>query len=269
MSADDQTSSEPRKKFAIAAAVVAAFVIIGGAGVFWYLNQPVPEEVSLESAVADIETSSQPPVDTTDSTVAADTTETTEAPEAPAGIDGTWTVDTSIGDFSFEEATSSFLGFRIAEVLASVGSTTAVGRTPEVAGSLTLSGTSITETVIEGDLSQIVTNASRRDRAAKGALETGTFPIATFTLTQPIDIGAVPAEGEPVIVTAAGDLEIKGVTQPIEIPIEAQLVGGLIVVVGAVDITFADWEVELPTSPGVVSIEDHGILELQLFFSRG
>lgn len=265
MSADDQSTSKSRNKLVIAAAVVAAFVVIGGAGLFWYLNQPVPEEVSLESAVADVVeaedvASSQPP---------ADTTEATEAPDAPEGLDGIWTVDTSIGEFSFEEATSSFLGFRIAEELASVGATTAVGRTPEVAGTLTLSGALITETVIEGDLSQLVTNASRRDRAARESLDTGAFPIATFTLTSPIDIGAVPAQGEPVIVNAAGDLEIKGVTQPIEIPLEAQLVGDLIVVVGSVDITFADWGVELPTSPGVVSIEDHGILELQLFFRRG
>jgi polyisoprenoid-binding protein YceI len=266
MPADDQSSSRPRNKAAIAAVVVAAFVAIGGAGLFWYLNQPVPEEVSLESAVADVEnaadvTSSQPP--------APDSTETTEAPGAPEGLDGVWTVDTSVGDFSFEEATSSFLGFRIAEVLASVGSTTAVGRTPEVVGTLTVAGTSITDTVIEADLSQIVTNASRRDRAARRAMGTDEFPIASFTLSVPIDIGAIPAEGEPVLVTAVGDLEIKGVTQPIEIPLEAQLVGDLIVVVGAVDITFADWGVELPTAPGVVSIEDHGILELQLFFRRG
>jgi polyisoprenoid-binding protein YceI len=137
-----------------------------------------------------------------------------------------------------------------------------------VAGSLSLSGPIVTDLAIAADLSQIVTNASRRDRAVQRALDTGTFPIATFTLTDPIDIGAVPANGEPVQVVAVGELEIKGVTQSIEIPLETQLVSDLIVVVGGVDITFADWGVEMPSAPGVVSVEDHGILEIQLFFSR-
>lgn len=136
-------------------------------------------------------------------------------------------------------------------------------------GSLTLEGTTITETSFTADLSAIVTNASRRDSAVQTALDTGTFPIATFTLTEPIDLGTVPEDGVPVSVAAVGTLEIKGVSQPVEIPLETQLVGELIVVVGAVDFTFADWGVQMPTSPGVVSVEDHGILEMQLFLTRG
>lgn len=261
MATDEHTNPTRRRWIAIAAGIVGVLVVLGGAGLFWYLNQPVPEAVSLEGAVADV-ASSQPPAD-----------ETTETPSAsdgakPAGIDGVWTVDQSIGEFSFEEASSSFAGFRIAEELASVGATTAVGRTPVVAGSLTLAGTTITDTTIEADLSAIVTNASRRDNAVQRALDTGSFPIARFTLLAPIEIGAIPAEGEPVPVVAVGELTIKGVTQPIEIPLETQLVEDLIVVVGSVDITFADWGVEMPTSPGVVSVEDHGILELQLFLRR-
>ena len=242
---------------AIAGGVIVLLLIVGAAGLLWYLNQPVPEEVSIESAVADV-ASSQPPAD--------DITETTVA---LAGLDGMWAVDPSIGEFSFEGSTSSFVGFRIDEELASIGATTAVGRTPAVEGSLLLAGTAVSALVVEADLSQIVTNASRRDRAVQSSLDTGSFPTATFTLTDPIDIGAIPAEGEPVPIVALGELEIKGVTRTIDVPLETQLVGDLIVVVGGVDITFADWGVEMPTSRGVVSVEDHGILEIQLFFSRG
>jgi polyisoprenoid-binding protein YceI len=254
----ESTGTEPksRKTLAIAGGIIGLLLIVGAAGLFWYLNQPVPDEVSLESAVADV-ASSQPPAQDVEEETSSD-----------AGVDGTWTVDTSIGEFSFEEATSSFVGFRIREELASVGATTAVGRTPVVEGPFSLEGATVTNLVVAADLSQIVTNASRRDRAVQRALDTASFPIATFTLIEPIDIGAVPAQGEPVPVVAVGELEIKGVTQSIEIPLETQLEGDLIVVVGGVDITFADWGVEMPTSPGVVSVEDHGILELQLFFSR-
>jgi polyisoprenoid-binding protein YceI len=259
VTSDDQKSTEghPKSKRAlvVAGGVIGLLLIVGAAGLFWYLNQPVPDEVSLESAVADV-ASSQPPAE-----------DVTEEEESDTGLDGTWTVDRSIGEFSFEEATSSFVGFRINEELASVGATTAVGRTPVVEGPLSLDGATVTNLVVAADLSQIVTNASRRDRAVQRALDTASFPIATFTLTEAIDIGAVPAQGEPVPVVAVGELEIKGVTQSIEIPLETQLEGDLIVVVGQVDITFADWGVEMPSAPGVVSVEDHGILEVQLFFS--
>jgi polyisoprenoid-binding protein YceI len=240
----------------VAASILGLILIVGAAGLFWYLNQPVPDEVSLESAVADV-ANSQPPA-----------SDITDPPGTENVTDGAWTVDNSIGEFSFEEATSSFVGFRIKEELANVGATTAVGRTPVVAGSLSLSGPIVTDLAVAADLSRIVTNASRRDRAVQRALDTGTFPIASFTLTDPIDIGAVPADGEPVRVVAVGDLEIRGVTRSIEIPLETQLVSDLIVVVGGVDITFADWDVEMPSAPGIVSVEDHGILEIQLFFSR-
>jgi polyisoprenoid-binding protein YceI len=241
----------------IGGGIIGVFVVVGAAALYWYLTQPVPEEVSLEGAVADIAA--------TDASSQSSTT--SEAVEI--GVEGIWVVDTSIGDFSFEDATSSFAGFRIDEELASIGATTAVGRTPSVEGSLTLAGTTVTETTFTADLSAIVTNASRRDSAVQRALDTGAFPIATFTLTEPIDLGTIPGEGVALSVNAVGTLEIKGVSQPVEIPLETQVVGDLIVVVGAVDITFADWGVEMPSSPGVVSVEDHGILEMQLFLTRG
>ncbi|MEA3501789.1 MAG: YceI family protein, partial [Actinomycetota bacterium] len=242
------------KRLFIVAGLVGLIVVIGVAALVWYLNQPVPEEVSIEAAVGDAAT--------TESTTPTDST-------APlGGLGGAWSVDTSIGEFSFEDATSSFVGFRIQEELATVGATTAVGRTPVVGGSFVLSGAIITETIIEADMTEIVTNASRRDRAVQRALDTGTFPTATFTLTDPIDLGAIPDEGEPVSATAVGELTIKGVVQPIEILLEAQLVGDLIVIVGAAEITFDDWGISVPTAPVVASVEDHGILELQLFFTR-
>ncbi len=40
------------------------------------------------------------------------------------------------------------------------------------------------------------------------------------------------------------------------------LTGDRIVVVASVDIMFADWNVEVPSSPAVVSVDDFGILEM-------
>lgn len=256
MTPDASDTRSRNRILAIIGGVLVLLIVVGSAFLFWYLNQPVPDEVSLESAVEGV-ANSLPPNNAPDTTLPDN------------GLDGLWTVDTSVGQFSFEDATASFVGFRIDEELVSLGATTAVGRTPVVEGSLDLTGSMISEVTIKADLTQIVTNASRRDRAVQRALATDDFPVATFGLTAPIDIGAIPAEGEPVPVIASGELEIKGVVRPIEIPLDTQLAGDLIVVVGGLDITFADWGVEMPTSPGVVSVEDHGILEIQLFFSLG
>ena len=65
-----------------------------------------------------------------------------------------------------------------------------------------------------------------------------------------------------------GELPIHGVTQTVTIPLQAQRVDDTIVVVGSLDTVFADYGVEVPTAPVVVSADDHGPLELQLFFTR-
>jgi polyisoprenoid-binding protein YceI len=178
-----------------------------------------------------------------------------------------WVVDTSIGSFDFDSADGSFVGFRVNEEL-TIGSATAVGRTGDVAGTLTIEGTTVSDVTIEADLSQLVTNDSRRDRAARGALDTEEFPLATFVQTQPLEIPADAAAGSPVAVTAVGDLTIHGVTLPVEVPIEAQLVDDVIALIGSLPVAFADYGVTAPSAPIVVSVEDNGIIEFQLLFTR-
>ena len=185
-----------------------------------------------------------------------------------AGADGTWTVDASIGEFSFEDASSSFVGFRVAEELASIGATEAVGRTPEVTGTIEIEGTTLVGATIEADFTAIVSNDDRRDNKIQGALETSQFPTATFVLTEPADFGTIPGEGESVSVTARGDLTVHGITNSIEMPLEARLVDGVIVVIGSTEIVFADYDVEAPSAVIVLSVEDRGQIELQLFFTR-
>ena len=109
---------------------------------------------------------------------------------------------------------------------------------------------------------------SMRDDKVQEALETDEFPTATFTLTGPVDLGSEAADGEAIAVTATGELTIHGVTQPVELAIEAQLVDGTVVLVATTELTFADHDVEVPSSPAVVSVDDHGILEAQILLVR-
>jgi polyisoprenoid-binding protein YceI len=239
-----------RAKVLIAAALVVALVV--GGGLWWYLDDDAPEEVSLDAAV-----------DQVDGDASSDTT------AAGSAIDGTWTIDTESGDFDFETATGTFAGFRVDEELAGIGAATAVGRTGEVTGSFTIDGGAVTEAEFEVDLTTLTSNESRRDDRVQEALATTEFPTAAFTLTEPIDLGAGAAEGESVSVTATGDLTIHGVTQAVEFPLEAQLVDGTVVVVGSLDLAFADYEVEVPSSPVVLGVDDQGVLELQFLLTPG
>jgi polyisoprenoid-binding protein YceI len=225
---------------------VAVIVIAIGAFVWWFFRGDAPDAVSIGNAVAQVQ----------------------DTEPQSTGVDGTWSVDTSIGEFSYEDSTGTFVGFRVDEQLSSIGSTTAVGRTPDVSGTLALDGTTVTGVTIEADMTAITTNESRRNDKVQAALDTAEFPTATFVLTEPIELGAAAADGEPVSTTATGELTVHGVTTTVTIPIDAQLVDDNIVVVGSLDIVFADYGVSVPTAPIVVSAEDHGTIELQLFFTR-
>ncbi|MEE3114830.1 MAG: YceI family protein [Actinomycetota bacterium] len=212
-------------------------------------------------------TTTETPATTTETP--ATTTETpattTEAPQV--GLSGTWTVDTSIGSFS--DFTSTYVGFRVDEELArGIGAATAVGRTPTVSGTFELDGSTLVAAEITADLGKIRTDRAGRDGKVKQALDTGNHPEATFTLAGPIDLGDLPSEGAQIEVNATGTLTLKGVTNDVEVNLSATLIGEIVTVVGTFDIMFADYGIEAPSAPIVVSVEDHGVVEIQLFLTR-
>ena len=185
------------------------------------------------------------------------------------GLDGVWTVQVAddAGDLQ-GEPTVSFAGFRVDEVLNSIGDFTAVGRTADVAGSIELSNTALVAATVEVTMSTLRTDNSFRDGRIYGALNTSEYPQAIFTLVEPVALPAGMADGEPFSGSAEGDLTIKGVTNRVAFDLQAQLVGDIIVAVGSSDVVFSDYGVTAPTAPVVVSVEDHGIMEFQLLFTR-
>jgi polyisoprenoid-binding protein YceI len=262
----------------LAAVAVLVVVGVGAAGFVYFFDQSVPAAVSLGSATsptiaggsagapaaAVAVASAAPGSSAAGSTPAAGASAATGA----SSLDGTWTVDTSIGSFS--DFTSSFVGYRVAEQLANVGATTAVGRTPKVSGTLTVSGTSITAVSITADLTALQSDRSMRDgQLHTQALQTDTYPTATFVLADPITLGHLPAEGETISVTAVGDLTLHGVTKRVSIPLQAKLASGVVTVVGSLPIAFADYSIAAPQSMMVLSVADNGTMELQLHFTKG
>jgi len=251
----------------ILAVGVGLGVLVALAAGTWYLflRGPAPAEVALGAEPTATAAATAEPTETAE----AETPAATASAEAagPAGLDGTWTVDGSIG--SLDDFSGSFVGYRVQEELVGVGAATAVGRTPDVTGSLSLEGATITVASFEADLTTLQSDSGMRDgQLGRQGLETDTYPTASFVLAEPIELGSVPTEGETIQATTVGDLTVHSVTQRVEIPLEARLADGVVTVVGTLPIAFADYGMTAPDSMRVLSIDENGTTEFQLHFTQ-
>lgn len=249
-----QNASPSSKKSRVPVFIVVALVVVAaiGGGIWWFFSGDTPDKVNLDTAAGGV------------STTASGSGSATSITE----LDGTWTVDTSMGDFDFNSATGTFAGYRIEEELAGIGNTEAVGRTGDVSGSFTIADDTVTEATIEVDLSTLKSNENMRDGRVKDALNTSKNPDATFVLSEPISLGPDAITGADVEVDAVGELTIHGVTNTVTFPLQARLVDNTVVVVGSLDITFADYDITVPTGMKVLSVKDHGTIEFQLLLTR-
>lgn len=222
---------------------VIVVVVVGGAALWWFvLRDDPPAEFTVDSGT--------------------DTSQTTTG-TTPASLDGTWTV---------QDGGDTAAGFRITETFANgLADHVAVGRSPDVTGSITIDGTQVTKGDFTVDLTGLTFSdtpgglsvANRANAMRSRGLETSTFPDATFELTQPIDFGTAPTSGETVTAKATGDLTIHGVTKEVTFEVEAKVVGDTIRVATAdpVPVALADYDIEAPTGGPVAEIDDTGSFE--------
>jgi len=276
-----------RRRLALMVLGVVAVAVAG----WWFLVRsdapPAPDlasavETASEAQAAATSASSTAPVSSTTPTTTvsgygttASATSTAPPTTAPAsttavsvaGPAGTWTVDTTIG--SFNDFTSAWVGYRVEEVLGNgIGANTAVGRTPLVAGSVELSDDALLSVEVTADLRGLRSDKVYRDGRVRRALHTDDHPTATFTLVGPVALGDVAGDGMSIEVVAAGTVAINGVAGAVDVAVAATLVGDVVTVVGSFPIVFADHAIEAPSASIVVSVEDHGVVEFQLFLTR-
>lgn len=259
---------------------LVALVVLVYAGIFFYANvlndsPDALDEGDLSEALAESTTDTTPAASATDAP--ATTTPTTAAPAsaapaetaapataAPAETAAPATVDGFDGLWA--PTTASEFGYRVDEILAGVN-VTAVGRSNEIEGSLTVEGTTASVDVVV-QVENITSDNGTRDNQFRGRImDVANFPTATFRTTEPIDFGTIPATGESVTATAVGELTLKGVTQPVTVEVTAQSNGANIGVLGNIPITFTDYGIDNPSNAGV-SLEDEGVVEFVLVFER-
>jgi len=255
-----------RKKFLLSGGILAAVVLLAGAAVVWYtrLSDNAPERVSLTDAISSVGSAGATPAGGASASPPIPSPAQMPAGAAPGaqqdGLAGTWALAPN---------SDSFVGYRVREELARIGATTAVGRTNQITATLEFDGAAITDVRVTADLRSLRSDNNLRDGQLRTqALETNRFPTASFVLAEPMRIGAVPPEGVTVEATAVGDLTLHGVTRRVSIDLQGQRTQGFVVIVGSLEIRFADFAIAPPRAASVLSVEDHGVMELQLVFQR-
>ena len=230
-----------RLKWIIALPIAALLLVTAGTWTYIHvLSGDAPARLTLEGQV--------------DNNVPGTTATTGTA--APASFDGTWIA-----------TTPSQAGYRVKEVLFGQ-STEAVGRTGNVDGALTFSGTTVQTVDISIDLASVTSDKSQRDNQFRNRIMRVTqYPTATFKLTQPIALGPLPADGATVSVPATGELTLHGTKKTITTTISAKRSGGTIDVNGTIPAVFADYGIPNP-SFGPAQTEDHGEVEFLIVFTK-
>lgn len=250
------TTETSRRRQSILLATAAVLAVL--AGLFWFfvIRDTAPEKFSIDDAVSGLEQSTDEDEDEGDDD---------EGDAEPDSVDGAWSVAADAGP----DGAPSEAGYRVNEQLVDVGAKTVVGRTADVVGALHIAGTTVTDAIITVDMESVATDNENRDRRYRAALQVDQFPTATFQLTEPIDLGEIPPPGEHVQVAAVGDLTVHGVTRSVEATLDATLSGSTLVIVGSIPVAFSDYEIEKPSAAIVLSLDDAGVIEFQLYLTRG
>ena len=136
----------------------------------------------------------------------------------------------------------------------------AVMRTTALSGEVHLDGRPST---IEIDLQSLSSDQQYRDRYVRTQMF-GSHRSATFTAG---DVGALPEEftrGEVATGSGTGQLEIRGITVPLALEIEARDDGDVINIIGRTTFTWDEFQIPVPRARSVVSIEDDVRVEILL-----
>jgi polyisoprenoid-binding protein YceI len=274
---DATTPAAPRRRYVkwiIIGAVGLVALVFGGILLYAYVLNDSPDELDAgdlsDALVADVsetvpETAPATVADTVSDSVAGSVvTPPTTIETVPAA-----TTTGTGGDFDGDwlPTDASEFGYRVDEVIAGVSST-AVGRSNEVSGLLTIDGTTATAVDVEVQIDSIKSDSALRDGRFTGSImNSDEFPTATFSLTEPIEFGTIPTGDEQVTATATGELTLRGVTNPVTFDVTAQTTDGRIGVFGSIPVVFADYGIDNP-SFGQVRTEDDGLVEFVLVFEH-
>jgi polyisoprenoid-binding protein YceI len=238
-------ATKRRRRFIVGAvgaiALIALAALLGPYVYIHFIEGPAPAKLELPTSSGTTTSSSAPGA-------AATTT----------SLNGSWNV-----------GTGSMAGYRVQEVLIGQNAT-AVGRTSKIWGSVTIAGSTVTKATFTVDMASVASDQSERNARFDGSImDVSKYPTATLTLSAPIDLGSIPAEGAVAHDNAAGILVLHGVTKSVSFPVTAERSGSAIAVLADIPIRFSEWNIANPSIPGFVTTANTGILEVLLHLTQG
>jgi YceI-like domain len=156
----------------------------------------------------------------------------------------------------------TFAGYRVREKYLGIGVRTAVGRTRAVTGTVTVAGGRVTAAHLTAKMLLLHSDRAQRDQALEDrAIQTAKFPLARFTLAGPVRIAATPQR-------AAGALELHGRRAAIAVTLRGRATRRGVELVGSAPIAFRRFAIVPPSVAGLVTVDDHGLLEFRLELHR-
>jgi polyisoprenoid-binding protein YceI len=227
-------------RWLIGSVIVLAVLAVAGPFIYiHFFNGSTPAALSLSPAGAGAATSGSTPAASTAA--------------ATGSVAGTWTA-----------GSGSVVGYRVNEVLLGQ-SATAVGRSTSVSGHLVIKGTTVTAAAFSVPMDTIHSDKSQRDAQFDGRImDVAAYPAGTFTLTAPISLAPLPADGVIKSYTAHGNLMLHGTTRAVTFTLTAERSGAQIEVAGHIPVLFADYNIANPSFAGFVTTQNHGQLEFLL-----
>jgi polyisoprenoid-binding protein YceI len=177
---------------------------------------------------------------------------------APSGpLDGTWRV-----------AAGSVAGFRIRETVIGF-SNDVTGRTSDVAGTMTVTGTQVSHATFQVSLAAISVNGKTRQPQLVKSLGVTAHPVAAITLARPLLLSPAFSAGTAITRTAAAALTLNGVTRPVTVTLSARRDGTAIAAAGSLPVAFSDFRVIGPGGYGLFgSLSSSGTAEFLLILKR-
>jgi polyisoprenoid-binding protein YceI len=229
------------------AAVIVVALVLGGTFVYiHFISGPAPAQLSLKA-----------PASQAGSPAASGSPTATGGTAAATPLAGRWRV-----------ASGSVVGYRVKEVLFGQDNV-AVGRTGDLAGQLTISGTTVTGGSFTVQMASIKSDQSQRDAQFRGRImDTAAYPTGTLVLARPITLPPLPATGVIRTYTAAANLTLHGHTRQVSFPLSAERAGAGIEISGSIPVLFADWDIPNPSFGSLITTQDHGVLEFLIKFNR-
>jgi hypothetical protein len=101
-------------------------------------------------------------------------------------------------------------------------------------------------------------------------LEVAAHPVATVTLAGPVTLPAAFSSGGTITRTAAGTLNLNGITRPVTVTLSARRDGTAIEAAGSLPVTFADLGIKGPSGYGSLgSLAGNGTAEFLLILIPG